>query len=244
VEVQRKVGCSKPELSGLRHSESVLYSRRGIAVNEKFLKLNSEKQRKMLQAICEEFTEHSYEDASTNRIVDKAGISKGTLFNYFGCKEGMYHALLRYVLDFFKGYAIDGCFETGDFIERCRLLADMDMRIYQEAPYMINFFATIFTADQTQIPADITEAIGILLSDAMEKLYDDVDYSLFRTDVDATILMKMIRFTFDGYMKEIMVKMQMDGLTAVTMEAFMVDYYIFLKEMKKIYYKKEVLANV
>ena len=212
-------------------------------MNEKFLRLNSEKQRRILQAICEEFTEHSYEDASTNRIVEKAGIGQGTLFNYFGCKEGMYHSLLRYVLDFFKGYAIDG-FETGDFIERCRLLAELDMRIYQEAPYMINFFAKIFTADQKQVPVDITETLGILLSDAMEKLYDGVDCSIFREDVDPVLLMQMIRFTFDGYMKEVIEKIKMGGFDASKFEVFTVDYYVFLKEMKKIYYRKGVFTNV
>ena len=212
-------------------------------MTEKFLKLNPEKQKKILQAICEEFTDHSYDEASTNRIVERAGISKGTLFNYFGCKEGMYHALLNYVLDFFKNYAIDG-FETDDFIERCRILAEKDIEIYQEAPYMINFFATIYTADQSHIPTDITDAINILLSEAMENLYTDLNYDLFRTDVDPTLLMRLIRFTFEGYMQEIMTQLKMGGLIADTFEAFMNDYRIILKEMKKIYYRKEVLANV
>jgi len=206
-------------------------------MNERFLKLDPKKQQRILQAICEEFTNHSYEDASTNRIVEKAGISKGALFNYFGCKEDMYHALLRYVLDFFKGYAISN-FETDDFIERCRILGEMDMRIYQEAPYMVDFFATIYSGNGSRIPTDITEKVRILLSEAMENLYKNVNYSLFRKDVDATLLMRMIRFTFDGYMKEVITKMQTGGLSADTFEQFMVDHYTFLKAMEKIYYRK------
>ena len=212
-------------------------------MNKNFLKLNLDKQKKILQAICEEFTNHSYEDASTNRIVEKAGISKGTLFNYFGSKKDMYHALLRYVLDFFKGYAIDD-FETDDFIARCRILGEMDIKIYQEAPYLVNFFATIYSGTDTNIPADITETISILLSKAMENLYRNVNYSLFRADIDPTLLMGMIRFTFDGYMKEIITKMQKGELTADTFEVFMVDHDTFLKAMEKIYYRKEVPADV
>ena len=74
----------------------------------------------------------------------------------------MYHELLRYVLEFFKGYAIDD-FKTGDFIERCRILAEMDMKIYQEAPYMVDFFATIYVGNSSHIPTDINETISILL---------------------------------------------------------------------------------
>jgi len=212
-------------------------------MNEKFLKLNPDKQKRILQAICEEFTNHSYADASTNRIVEKAGISKGTLFNYFGCKEAMYHSLLRYVLDFFKGYATPD-FETSDFIERCRILGEIDMKIYQEAPYMVDFFATIYASNESQFPADITETISILLSEALEKLYKNVNYNLFRTDVDATLLMRMIRFTFDGYMKEIIAKMQRIVLTSDTFSEFMDDHYAFLKEMEKIYYRKELISDV
>ena len=206
-------------------------------MTEKFLKLTPEKQQQILRAMCEEFTEHSYEDASTNRIVEKAGISKGTLFNYFGCKEEMYHALLRYVLELLKGYAIDD-FETSDFIERCRILAELDLKIYRESPYMINFFARIYVGKGTHIPDDITETIGILLSEAMERLYANVDYSLFRTDVDTTLMMKMIRFTFDGYIQEVIGKMQMEELTADMLEALMDDYDVFLKGMETIYYRK------
>ena len=206
-------------------------------MNEKFLKLNSGKQQRILQAICEEFTNHSYEDASTNRIVEKAGISKGTLFNYFGCKKDMYHALLRYVLDYFKGYAIDN-FETDDFIERCRILSEMDLKIYQEAPYMVNFLTTLYSSSGSHIPTDITEKISTLLSEAMEKLYKGVNYSLFRKDVDPTLLMRIIRYTFDGYMKEIFTKMKTGELTANTFEQFMADHYTILKQIEKIYYTK------
>lgn len=212
-------------------------------MNKNFLKLNPDKQKKILQAISEEFTNHSYEDASTNRIVEKAGISKGTLFNYFGSKKDMYHELLRYVLDFFKGYAIDD-FGTDDFIERCRILGEMDIKIYQEAPYLVNFFATIYSGDDPHIPEDIIETISILLSEALENLYKNVNHSLFRKDVDPTFLMKMIRFTFDGYMKEIITKMKMGELKADTFEALMVDHATFLKAMEKIYYRIEVLPDV
>ena len=212
-------------------------------MNEKYLKLNPEKQVKILRAICEEFTEHSYEDASTNKIAPKAGISKGTLFNYFGCKSSMYQYALGHVLDYFKKYAIDK-FETSDFIERCRLLAEIDMKIYQNAPYMLNFFAKIYATDKSSVPADITEKVSILLNDQLEILYAGVDYALFRSDIDATTLMKMIRYTLDGYIKEVLDKIKIVGFDEHTFEAFTQDYNEFLKEMKKIYYRKEVLADV
>jgi len=207
-------------------------------MNEKFLKIAPDKQEKIMQAICEEFTEHSYDDASTNRIVEKAGVSKGTLFNYFGCKEGMYHAAVYHAIEFFKRHEIHE-FETGDFIERCRILAELDMKIYQEAPYMMNFLASMYVGDQTHLPTDITELFGIGLSEALERLYRDVDYALFRIDVEPTTLMKIIRYTFDGYMKDIVEQIRIGSLTIDKFEIFIDDYDIFLKELKKLCYRAE-----
>ena len=211
-------------------------------MNEKFLKLSLEKQEKLLKAICEEFTEHNYEDASTNRIVEKAGVSKGTLFNYFGCKESLYHDLLRYGLEFFSAYMVE--FETGDFIERCRILAEQDMRVYQESPHMLNLFAKVYLSDQSHLPTDIKESIDILLNEALEGLFEGVDYTLFRTDVDPILLMRMIRYTFDGYVKEITQRMQNEDLKAEVFDQLMEEHDQMLQEMKKIYYRTEVWHDV
>jgi len=54
----------------------------------------------------------------------------------------------------------------------------------------------------------------------------------------------MIRFTFDGYMKDIITKMQTGGLATDTFPEFMVDHDAFLKEMEKIYYRREGLVDV
>ncbi len=44
----------------------------------------------MLEVILEEFTENGCKGASTNAIVQKAGIPKGTLFYFFGSKKAMF----------------------------------------------------------------------------------------------------------------------------------------------------------
>lgn len=55
-----------------------------------FLSLSEEKQKEILSAALEEFSQHGYDLASTNNIVAKAGISKGLLFKYFLSKENLF----------------------------------------------------------------------------------------------------------------------------------------------------------
>lgn len=61
-----------------------------IAPSAQFNKLPIEKQTEILQASLSEFAEYGYDLASTNRITNACGISKGVLFKYFGDKESLF----------------------------------------------------------------------------------------------------------------------------------------------------------
>jgi AcrR family transcriptional regulator len=56
---------------------------------EKFRAISEEKQRTILDAALTEFSERGYHKANTNTICEKAGISKGLLFHYFGSKKAL-----------------------------------------------------------------------------------------------------------------------------------------------------------
>lgn len=43
-----------------------------------------------MQAALEEFATHGFHDASLNRVIDAAGISKGSMYYYFDGKEDLY----------------------------------------------------------------------------------------------------------------------------------------------------------
>lgn len=54
---------------------------------EKFYNLDPEKRQKIINAMKKEFSKNSFHDASINRIVEDAGISKGSFWVYFDSKE-------------------------------------------------------------------------------------------------------------------------------------------------------------
>ena len=62
---------------------------------EKFEKINNEKKEKIIKSAIKEFIEEGFTGASTNTIVKNAGISKGSLFNYFENKENLYIYLVK-----------------------------------------------------------------------------------------------------------------------------------------------------
>lgn len=55
-----------------------------------FFNVSDEKRRRIVDAALQEFAAHSFNEASTNRIIKNAGIPKGSFYQYFKNKEDLY----------------------------------------------------------------------------------------------------------------------------------------------------------
>jgi len=58
--------------------------------NARFTRLETAKKEAILEAAMEEFATYDYELASINRIIEKADLTKGSLYYYFDNKEDIY----------------------------------------------------------------------------------------------------------------------------------------------------------
>ncbi len=67
--------------------------------NNRFYKLDYEKQEHILFTALREFMDKSFQAASINQISKKAGLSAGALYYYFDDKEDLLHATTDYALE-------------------------------------------------------------------------------------------------------------------------------------------------
>ena len=63
-----------------------------------FFNLQSDKQNKILDVSKKEFSKYGFYEASINRIIKEAGISRGSFYQYFESKEDLF----LYIIDNFK----------------------------------------------------------------------------------------------------------------------------------------------
>lgn len=63
--------------------------------SDRFMRLSSMKQQRILNAAIDEFSERAFADVNLANIVRNAGIARGSLYQYFANKEDLY----RYVLE-------------------------------------------------------------------------------------------------------------------------------------------------
>jgi TetR/AcrR family transcriptional regulator len=109
-------------------------------VRNTFKNLDSGKRGKVLDAAVDEFAEYGFGSASMNRIVQRLGIAKGSLFQYFGSKEGLFRFVFEHAVDLVRQSLrqVKRESDDGDFFERIyrSLLAGIDFidrhpRVYQ-----------------------------------------------------------------------------------------------------------------
>jgi len=63
-----------------------------------FRHLPPDKQERVLDAALDEFAQRGYHQASMNRLVAQAGIPKGSLYQYFPNKEGVFQHIFQHAL--------------------------------------------------------------------------------------------------------------------------------------------------
>ena len=61
----------------------------------RFDKLDDPRKRAILAAAAEELAERGFAGASYNRIIERAGISKGAMYYYFADKDDLYRTVLQ-----------------------------------------------------------------------------------------------------------------------------------------------------
>jgi AcrR family transcriptional regulator len=66
-------------------------------VTSTFQRLDEEKKKRLMDALIHEFSEHTFSEASINRIVKDANISRGSFYQYFTDKEDCYLYLLQVI---------------------------------------------------------------------------------------------------------------------------------------------------
>ncbi|PKR77639.1 TetR/AcrR family transcriptional regulator [Halalkalibacillus sediminis] len=203
-----------------------------------FKNLDQEKQQRILDAALKEFAEQGYEQASTNRMVKDAGIGKGMLFYYFKNKKELFHYLVDYSLDITIHHYLEQIdTEEKDFIERLKQTSAIKMKTFLENPNVFNFMGTILLSKPDELPKNYHEKFEELQRIGFEKIYGDIDKSLFREDIDVDKAFQLIQWSMDGYQNEKKTQLQGQKMSEIDFEYYIEEFNEYLDLMKRTFYK-------
>lgn len=208
-------------------------------MHEKFNKLTDEKRTKIINVAMKEFVDMGYEKASTNKIASEAGISKGSLFFYFGNKKNMYLFLLefsikKYENDFFRG--ID--FWEIDLLSRMRTVVVQKVKLMVEHPSIFQLLNVVSQETSSDVKEEIIHKVSSsrALSTPLTK---GIDTTLFKSELSIENSLRTILWAIDGLSNEMADKMRkLDTNSDLLEEVSVVDSY--MKFLESTFYKKQV----
>lgn len=163
---------------------------------------NKEKDAKrtnILDAAITEFCK-GYKDGSTYSIIKAAGVSKGLLFYHFETKKDLFLQTYDYAVelvmnDFYNLMNL----EQRDILERWKQGALLKMDLIRVHPKIFDFLSQAVLTNDEEVKEEIKERYISLANTTIPKVYDNIDRSLFRDDIDIDAAIKVILNTIEEY---------------------------------------------
>ncbi|MGO1371288.1 MAG: TetR/AcrR family transcriptional regulator [Senegalia sp. (in: firmicutes)] len=204
-------------------------------MEETFKKIEIEKQDRIINSALEEFSKNSFEKASTNNIVKNAEISKGLLYHYFGTKKKLYEFLKEFTIrETIKNIEGNIDWDERDLLLRIKEAGIIKLKMTDKYPYIFNFFAKIFEDSSVDEMKNLTDNYSLGLVD---KIYTkNIDFSIFRDDIDRKKIFDIINWTFEKYGEKIK-KEIISNTEKVNYKVIEKDIDEYIEVFKKLFYK-------
>lgn len=172
-------------------------------MNTLFKKLAIEKQLRIINAGLDVFSKHAFKDALTEDVANKAGIAKGSLFQYFKNKRTFYLYLYEYAIEQLKKKVDDQFdFEETDFFKIIEKGMMLKLKLLREYPYLYNFVIQANNEEDEWLASAIIEKNKKSEADMMARLLKNMDRYKFKEGTDITTLIKRINWCGEGLRQE------------------------------------------
>lgn len=193
--------------------------------------LQNKKILKIVNSGFKVFAKNNFEKASTNLIVEDAGISRGLLYHYFQNKKELFEFLL-----YFSGKQILNNMLTQvdwsnqDFLIRIRQALVSKIETLEKFPYLYEFcnkYARSYSDE-------LTEKI---IPDISHRLFEEnLEFSQLRSDVDIELMKNTVLHTLSRITTEIFKEgSEISGRKKFQMAVIEIDKY--LKFFRCVFYK-------
>ncbi|MGP4072664.1 TetR/AcrR family transcriptional regulator [Piscibacillus sp. B03] len=200
--------------------------------------IKEDTQKKIVDAALKEFAEKGYKQASTNQIVQRAGVGKGMLYYYFKNKKELYEYLVRNSLNTIENDYIEQFdLSEADFFKRFSQIVELKMRVYFKNANLFNFMSQVFVMESDHLPDDLIKRIDVLSTEGFAKLYQNIDYSKFRSDLDVEKAIHLIQWSMDGYAESLIERLKGIDFSQFNYEKYHEEFMDYLEVLKKAFYQ-------
>ncbi len=174
------------------------------SVTRMFLNLDAEKQRRIVEAAVDEFAGKGFTGASTNVVVDRAGISKGAIFKYFQSKSGLFAFVHRIALNRVKDYlrAVRDESAGTPFFQRLEKVMRAGVEFIRRHPGLARIYYHIrFTGDAPASKEILRELQRESLKFVQALIEEAVERGEVRRELDPSVAAFMLECIMDRFLQ-------------------------------------------
>ncbi len=174
-----------------------------IHILPKLTNLEPQRREAIINAALKEFAVKGYDDASTNVIAREAGMSKALFFHYVGSKKELFLYLFDYCCKIMENETREYqelIKKERDVFARVRLGLHMKKKLlYQNFPYVYAFYVVAAYTETEQFKEYFTLQNTSLFKNITEQMYEGIDKSRFKEDIDIQKAVLVICLTSEGF---------------------------------------------
>lgn len=169
-----------------------------------FLKLKLPKQKLILDGAIEEFATWGFHRASINRLVQTLGIAKGSIFQYFGNKEGLFAYVFDYAVDTVRQTLRKVKRETADadFFSRLRESLLAGIFFIRKHPKIYRIYLKMVFQEEFPLRERYLKKIRLFSVDYLQPLLEaGIEKGEIRSNLDPTISAFVLDAVLDRFMQ-------------------------------------------
>lgn len=203
----------------------------------KLLDLNTERRDAILNSALKEFTLRGFDDASTNVIAKEAGISKALMFHYVSNKQ----ELFLVVYDFFSNLMKKDYFELinyneKDIFNRLRQSYILQIKLMEKYPWILEYSKLSSKTHSSEINREIEKRKQEKYANCYPKLFEDIDISQFRKELDIEKCKQIIFWSNIGFTNQLLDEIRNTQNNSLNSRLIINKLDNYFDEFKKIFY--------
>lgn len=208
-------------------------------MSKKLMSLDPQRRDTILNAALKEFSSQGFDNASTNVIAKEAGISKSLMFHYVSSKQELFLVVYDYFSELVRSNYLELMnYDEKDIFVRLRQSYILQIELSKKYPWILEFNKLSGTTNSIEVNNELTARQQKKHLNCYPELFDNIDESKFRKDLDIEKCKQFIYWSNIGFTNQLLDEIRNNEENALNHEALIEKLDGYFDELRKIFYAK------
>ncbi|MDR3555119.1 MAG: TetR/AcrR family transcriptional regulator [Syntrophobacteraceae bacterium] len=175
-----------------------------MIARDTFNRLDEGKKARILDVAVEEFSRHGFRQASVNRMVESIGIAKGSLFQYFGSKEGLFTVIFNHAVELVRQSLRQVKRQTGeqDFFGRIKESLLAGIRFIERHPRVYRIYLKMIFQEDFPLRTEFLQQVHLFSAEYLQPVVEaGIQSGDLRADTDIDMSVFMLDALMDRFLQ-------------------------------------------